>query len=55
MKNKGLIVLIVSFVLNAVFVQMQIGGLVRELSRLGVIVGVVMMIVAAVKAKKAKS
>jgi hypothetical protein len=42
--NIGLRVFLISFVLNMLFVQFHIGGIVRELSRLGVIVGIVMMI-----------
>jgi hypothetical protein len=42
--NLGLWIFGVSFLCNAVFVQFHIGGIVRELSRLGVIVGLVMMI-----------
>lgn len=51
-KNTGLIILIISFILNAVLVQLQIGGLVRELARLGVIVGLVMIIISWFKSKK---
>jgi hypothetical protein len=42
--NIGLRVFLVALVLNMIFVQFQIGGIVRELSRLGVIVGIVMMV-----------
>jgi hypothetical protein len=42
--NLGLCIFLAAFILNAIFVQLHIGGIVRELSRLGVIVGIVMMI-----------
>ena len=42
--KKGLIVFGVSFLFNLVFVGFNVHGLVRELARLGVLAGMVMMI-----------
>jgi len=52
--RKGVILFLVSFVINAVFVAMGIGGILRELARLGVIVGFILIVVGAIMKVVAK-
>jgi hypothetical protein len=47
--KKGVIVLLVGFIVNVVFMLAGIGGILRELSRLAVIVGFIMIIVGAIR------
>ena len=42
---KGLITLGIGFLFNAVFVVLGVGGLLRELSRLATLIGLIMIIV----------
>ena len=46
--KKGVMVFVVGFLLNMAFILANIGGVVRELSRLAVIVGVVMIVIGAI-------
>ena len=47
--KKGVIIFVVGFLVNVIFVMFGIGGIVRELARLAVIVGVVLIIIGVVK------
>ena len=43
--KKGALLFIICFVINAIFVVFGIGGLVRELSRLGALIGLLLVII----------
>ncbi len=47
--KKGLIVFILGFIVNTALMLIGVGGIVRELARLAVIVGIVMIIFGMVK------
>jgi hypothetical protein len=48
----GLLIFILSGALNAVFINFDIGGLPRELARLSVLVGLVILVVGVIQRKK---
>ena len=50
----GFLVFILAGVVNAVFVHFDIGGPLRELARLSILIGLVLFIVGLFKRKKAK-
>lgn len=41
----GTIIFVVFFVINAIFVQLNVGGLIRECTRLGTIIGLLMILI----------
>jgi len=47
--HKGVNIFLIGFIVLAVFVAVGIGGILRELARLSVIVGLVIIIVGAIK------
>jgi len=47
--KKGVTVFATGFLLNCVFILAGIGGILRELSRLAVIVGLVMIVIGVIK------
>jgi len=47
--KKGVMVFVVGFAVNLTFILTNIGGILRELSRLAVFVGMVMMVIGLVR------
>jgi len=43
--RKGLLIIVIGFVANMLFILLGIGGLLRELSRLAVIIGFILAVV----------
>ena len=48
----GLVVFLLAGAVNAVFLNLDIGGLPRELARLSVLVGLVILVVGVIRRKK---